>query len=434
LLAQVRGGPVDVVMLDYLAEITMSILRKQMDRDPGAGFARDFLHALAPALDDVVARGIQVVTNAGGINPLACARAVTDLLADAGHRGVKVGVVLGDDILGDLDALLAREPLSHLDTGAPLSEVRDRVLSANVYLGAEPIADALRRGAQIVITGRCVDPALVLGPLIAHFGWPADDLDRRAAGVVAGHAIECGAQVSGGNFAGGWPDVPDLARVGYPIAEVSADGRVVITKHPDTGGRVVAASVKEQLLYEIGDPSSYVTPDVCSDFTSIELTDRGDNRVALEGIVGKPPPERLKASLTYQDGWKNVVSLTFVWPHAIERAHATTQLLLERCRILGLHIEAHHTDLIGVSGAHGPMAPEPKHEPNEVLLRMAVRCRDRDSARRFAAEVSPLITGGVPGACNGNTSGRAAPSPIINCWPTLVPRDSVCPSVEIFES
>jgi hypothetical protein len=431
---QVRAGPIDVVMIDYLAEITMSILRRQQARDPQAGYARDFVPALEAVIDDVVARGIRVVTNAGGMNPRGCAQAVSDLLRRRGHTGVALGVVSGDDIMGRLDELMTRSPLRHLDTGAELASVRDRVLSANVYLGAQPIVDALRRGAQIVITGRSTDSALALGPLIHHHGWRADDYDRLAAGVVAGHVLECGAQASGGNFAAGWREVPALSRVGFPIAEVEADGSMVITKHPSLGGRVNAAVVKEQLLYEIGDPRAYLTPDVSVDFTSIALDDLGGDRVRLTNIRGAAPPSELKASISYHAGYKNVVALTLVWPHAVERARATEKLLLERAERLGLCIDEHHVDLIGVSGAHGPMAPALGAEPNEVLFRMAIRTSDVESARRFGAEVAPLITAGVPGACNGNMRGRPEPSPIIDFWPTLVACDAATPEVEIFES
>jgi hypothetical protein len=347
---------------------------------------------------------------------------------------VSIAVVVGDDVMDELDALLERDPLRHLDTGAPLSVVRERVLSANVYLGARPIADAIAAGAQIVITGRCTDSALALGPLSAHFDWRWDDWDRLAAGVVAGHVLECGAQASGGNFTGGWPDVPDLARVGYPIAEVSPTGEMIITKHPGLGGRVSAAGVKEQLLYEIGDPTGYATPDVVADFTSIALEDLGGDRVRLSGIRGAPAPDQLKLSISYHAGFKTVVALTLVWPHAIERARASAELLLARAKHLGLRIDAHHVDLIGVSGAQGPMAAPLAGEPNEVLLRVAIRTPDAESGRRFGGEIAPLITAGVPGACSGNLRGRPEPSPIVDFWPALAPRDIVSPRIEMLES
>jgi len=436
LLDQVRGGPVDVVMLDYLAEITMSILRVKKLRDPQGGYAGDFLKALKPALGDVVARGIRVVTNAGGMNPRACAEAVVKLARDAGHRGVRVGLVEGDDVADRLGALLAQGvSLANLDTGASFSTIRERVASANVYLGADPIAEALRAGAQIVVTGRCTDSALALGPLLAHFDWPADDWNRRAAGVVAGHVIECGGQASGGNFCGGWESVPDLANLGYPIAEVDASGDFVVTKHPGLGGLVTPAVVKEQLLYEIGDPRAYPTPDATADFTSFSLEDLGRDRVRISGVRGGPPPEHLQVSISYQDGWTNAVGLTFVWPHAVERARATEKLLLDRCRKLGIEIDEHHVDWIGVNAAHGAMAPPPPGgEPNEVLFRMAIRTRDRESAKRFGEEIAPLVLSGVPGACSGLLTGRPEPRAIVNFWPALVPRSAAHGSVEVLES
>jgi hypothetical protein len=432
LLDQVRGGPVDFVLLDYLAEITMSILRVKKLRDPTAGYAGDFLKALGPALGDVVDRGVRVVTNAGGMNPRACAEAVVALARKAGHTGLRVGLVEGDDVADQLGALADRGiPIANMDTGAAFSTIRERVLSANVYFGADPIAEALRAGAQIVVTGRCTDSALALGPLLFHYGWPADDWNRRAAGVVAGHVIECGGQASGGNFAGGWESVPDLANLGYPIAEVEASGDFVVTKHPGLGGLVSAPVVKEQLLYEIGDPRAYLTPDASVDFTSLRLTDEGKDRVRIAGVRGGPPPEQSKVSISYQDGFTNAVGMTFVWPHALERAKATERLLLERSAKRGIQIDAHHVDWIGVNGSHGPMAPAPREEPNEVLFRMAIRTRDRESAKRFGEEIAPMMLSGLPGAGSGLLTGRPEPRPIVNFWPALVPRDAATPRVEV---
>jgi len=438
LAEQVRGGPVDAVMLDYLAEVTMSILRRQLQRDPKAGWAKDFVVALEPVLALIVERGIRIVTNAGGMNPRACAEAVAACARKLGHRGLAVGVVAGDDLFERVDDLMAHgTSLAHLDTGQALAEVRPHVQSANAYLGAEPIARALRQGAGIVVTGRTTDSALALGPLLAHFGWRHDDWDKRAAGVVAGHLLECGAQVSGGNFAGGWPDVPRLEEVGFPIAEVEASGDFVLTKHASSGGMVTAASVKEQLLYEIGDPRAYLTPDTTADFTSIRLDDLGADRVRVSGVKGTPPPAQLKVSITVAGGFRTAALLTFVWPHAVERARAAEQLLLARCQRLGIELEAHHVDLIGISGAHGPMAPAlpAGTEPNEVLFRMAVRTRDKLHAERFAREVVPLLLAGPPGAAAGpGLGGRPEVQPIIDFWPALVPVSEVHPTVEIVES
>jgi hypothetical protein len=426
LLDQVREGPVDAVMLDYLAEVTMSILRRQKLRDQSAGWARDFLVALEPALPIVAERGIRVVTNAGGMNPVACGRAVAELARRQGLSGLRIGVVSGDDIFDRLDELAARGiDFRHMDSGQPLSAVRERVLSANAYLGAQPIAEALRAGAQIVVAGRTTDSALALGPLIAHYDWAANDWDRLAAGVVAGHVLECGGQASGGNFAGGWREVPRLEDLGYPIAEVADGGDFVLTKHPSLGGMVTPAVVKEQLLYEIGDPRAYLTPDVTADFTSLSLEELASDRVRIWGARGRPPPSELKLSLTVQGGFRTQAVLTFVWPDAAERARETVRILLARCKKRGIELEAHNVDMI----------PADAEQPSQLLLRIAVRTKDRPNAERFSRELAPMITSGMPGVASGPSfGGRPEPQPIVDFWPALVPAGVVQPVVEVMES
>src|SRR6267143_4248168 len=256
---QVEGGNIDYLMLDYLAEVTMSILQKQKERDPQMGYARDFIGAMESVLPAVVERGVKVIANAGGVNPTACAAAVKAAAEKSGAKGkLRIGVVTGDDLLGRLDQLMAAgHPLANMETGEPLSTVRDRVLSANAYLGSEPIVEALGKGANVVITGRSTDTALTMAPLRHEFGWGATDWDKLAAGIIAGHIIECGAQCSGGNCLYDWRSIPDLANVGYPLVEARADGTFVVTKHPGTGGRVSVPTISEQLVYEMGDPRAY---------------------------------------------------------------------------------------------------------------------------------------------------------------------------------
>ena len=285
---QVEGGPVDYLMLDYLAEVTMSILQKQKERDPSLGYARDFVGAIESVLPAISERGVKVVANAGGVNPPACAAAIRKLAERCSvSEKVKIAVVTGDDLLDRLDELIASgHTLSNMDTGEPLVSVRDKVLSANAYIGSTPIVEGLKRGANIVITGRSTDTALTMAPLRYEFGWSDTDWNKLAAGIIAGHIIECGAQCSGGNCLYDWRSIPDLANVGYPIADARPDGTFVITKHPRTGGRVSVPSVTEQLVYEMGDPREYITPDVIADFTSIHLRDAGENRVEVSGIVG----------------------------------------------------------------------------------------------------------------------------------------------------
>ncbi len=310
---QVDGGPIDYLMLDYLAEVTMSILQKQKERDPKMGYARDFVGAIDSVLDGIVQRGVRVIANAGGVNPHGCADAILALADQRGVRGkLSLGVVTGDDLLPRLDELMAAgHPLASMDTGEPLSLIRDRVLSANAYLGSEPINEALGREANVVITGRSTDTALTMAPLRYEFGWGAADWDRLAAGIVAGHIIECGAQCSGGNCLHEWRDIPDLANVGYPIVEASPDGTFAIVKHPGTGGRISVPSVTEQLVYEMGDPRAYITPDVVADFTTIRLAQEGENRVRVAGVRGGPPTDKLKVSIAYRAGFKAVGTLVY---------------------------------------------------------------------------------------------------------------------------
>ena len=282
---QVTGGPIDYLMMDYLAEVTMSILQKQKSRDPTLGYATDFLPLMERILPVLGARRIKVTANAGGVNPRACAEAVAEAARRLGLAGkLRIGVVTGDDLLGRLDGLLARgHALKNLDTGRSLHEVRDRVLSANAYLGAWPVAAALRQGADVVITGRVTDTGLTLAPLIHAFGWRPDAWDLLAAGTVAGHTIECGAQCSGGNCLVDWQKIPDLANVGYPIVEAHPDGTFEVAKHPGTGGRITVGGVTEQLVYEMGDPTQYITPDCIADFTTIRLEQAGQDRVRVSG-------------------------------------------------------------------------------------------------------------------------------------------------------
>jgi hypothetical protein len=286
---QVEGGPIDYLMLDYLAEVTMSIMQKQRSRDPLAGYAKDFVPLMKQILPACVARNIRVTANAGGVNVVGCAEAVKGVVNELGLSGkVKIGIVTGDDIMPRIDELLDKGiELRNMDTNEQLAKVRDRIQSANAYLGAWPMVEALNRGAQVVITGRATDTGLILAPLIHEFGWKADDWNRMAAGTIAGHIIECGAQCSGGNCQYDWRNIPNLADVGFPIVEAAPDGAFVVTKHENSGGCVTIQSVKEQLVYEMGDPHEYITPDCVADFTSIQLENAGANRVRVFGIKGR---------------------------------------------------------------------------------------------------------------------------------------------------
>jgi hypothetical protein len=428
---QVEGGPVDYLMLDYLAEVTMSILQKQKERDPRMGYARDFIGAMESVLPAVVDRGVRVVANAGGVNPVSCAHAVLDVARQRGATGkLQVGVVTGDDLLPRLDELIATgHPLANMETGEPLETVRDRVLSANAYIGSTPIVEALARGANVVVTGRSTDTALTMAPLRHEFGWAADDWDRLAAGIIAGHIIECGAQCSGGNCLYDWRNVPDLANVGYPIVEASADGTFVVTKHPGTGGRINVPSVSEQLVYEMGDPRSYITPDVVADFTSIRLAPDGEDRVRVFGITGRPATEKLKVSIAYRAGFKAVGSLVYAWPDALEKAQLADRVLRERLDNMRLHFDQLLTEYVGVSAAHGPLSVSTGEAP-EVQWRIGVRSSDRKAVERFTREIAPLVLNGPP-TVTGFAGGRPKVEEIVAYWPALVDKTVVLTKVEI---
>src|SRR5688572_15265534 len=329
---QVRGGPIDYLMMDYLAEVTMSIMQKQEGRDPRMGYARDFPQVMERILPDIAARGIRVTSNAGGVNPRGCADAVLDAARRLGLGGrIRVGLVTGDDILDRLDELIGRgHEMRDMDTGRPLSDIRDRVLSANAYIGMAPIVKALDGGAHVVVTGRVTDTGLTLGPLVHEFGWSPEHWDLIAAGTVAGHIIECGAQCSGGNLLRDWRSVKGMADPGFPIVEASADGTFVVTKHKGTGGVVSVPSVTEQLVYEMGDPHTYITPDGTADFTSIQLAAAGRDRVRVSGIRGGPRTPMLKVSIAYFYGYKAVGTLVYSWPDAFEKAREADRILRAR--------------------------------------------------------------------------------------------------------
>ena len=429
---QVEGGPVDYIMLDYLAEVTMSILQKQKARDPNMGYARDFVGAMESVFPAVATRGVKVIANAGGVNPDACAKAVAAAARAAGVAPqVRLGVVTGDDLLPRLDALLAAgHALKNMDTGEPLSAVRDRVLSANAYLGSGPIVDALARGANVVITGRSTDTALTMAPLRHEFGWGATDWDKLAAGIVAGHTIECGAQCSGGNCLYDWQHIPDLANVGYPIVEGAPDGTFVITKHPGTGGRIDVPGITEQLVYEMGDPRSYITPDVIADFTTIQLATAGEDRVRISGIRGRAPTDSLKVSIAYRAGFKAVGTLVYAWPDALAKAQVAGRVLRERLDHLGLRFDEVRTEFVGASATHGSLADPPARDLAEVQLRVGVRGDDRNAVERFTRELAPLVLNGPP-SVTGFAGGRPKVEDVVAYWPALIDKREVTPSVRV---
>ncbi len=429
----VREGPLDYLTLDYLAEVTMSIMQKLKRRDPQAGYATDFVQMVERVLPTCRERGIKIIANAGGVNPRACRAAVARVVKDLGIHGVRVGIIEGDDILSDLPELIrSGEPLRNLDSGEPLADYLPRVCSANVYLGAFSIVEALQQGADIVIAGRATDPSLVVAPLVHEFGWSAMDYDRLASATVAGHIVECGAQCTGGNFVN-WRDVPDMARIGYPIVEVQPDGSFVVTKHEHTGGLVTRETVTSQLVYEMGDPARYITPDCIADFTSIQIEPQGTNRVKISGVRGLPPTGTLKVSIAYQNGYKILGQLTIAGPDAVAKAELCAEIIFERAALDGAVFSPDQrlVELVGTNVCHAGIVPV-LVPPAEVLLRVGAKGPDPQKLDRLGMEIVPLVTSGPPGV-TGFAGGRPKASEIISYWPALISRDKVQTRVTVEE-
>ena len=423
----VEQGPIDYLTLDYLAEVTMSILQKQRQADPNLGYARDFPPLIARIASQIRKKHVRVIANAGGVNPLSCAHEVLRLAP-----GLKIAVVLGDDVFDRIDEFLTKGyEMRDLDTCQPLATIRDRILAANAYVGAFPIAEALDTGADVVITGRCADPSLALGPMIHRFAWGREDWDKLAAGTIAGHVIECGTQSTGGNCQVDWPNLPDPANIGYPIVEMHADGTFIVTKHPGTGGRVHSDIVKEQLLYELGDPENYMNPDCIADFTSIAVADIGPDHVKISGARGRPRPATIKLSIAYANGWKAIATLVYSWPQAIEKARSADAIVRRRVADLGLCFDEIYSEFFGVNAVLGPAAPRVE-DPPEVQLRVGVRGQDRKAVDRFTREMIPLVLSGPPGG-TGYGEGRPKVREVVSYWGALVPQDEIRTRVEVVE-
>ena len=428
-------GPLalDYVSIDFLAEVTMSILRKQKARDPSAGYARDFVSQIEPLLEQILLRRIRVITNAGGVNPEACAQA---LAAVARAKGLKlrIAVVEGDDLAPRMAELMAAgADFRNLETGAPFLPHAGRVLAANAYFGAMPVAEALRLDPHIVICGRVTDTGITLGPLIHEFGWGPADWHQLAAGIVAGHIIECGAQATGGNFTD-WPKVPSFIDLGFPVVECQADGSFTVTKHPGSGGLVSCQTVREQLLYEMGEPRGYLTPDVVADFSTVRLEPDGPDRVRVSGIQGRPPTELLKVSIAYADGFKASGALIVSGPDARAKADLFAEVFWRR---LGAELDRaqlprlEHTcsERVGDDATHRGLTPA--HRASEILLRLSARSERREGLELFRKLLPSMILSGPAGVAV--TGGAPALSDVVSYWPALMPRSLAPPLVRLFE-
>ncbi len=425
-------GQLDYLTLEYLAELTMSILAVQKAKDASAGFATDFIDVLTRLTPTLKAQPrLKIVTNAGGMNPKACAIQAKRVLAAAGLLEKKVAVVGGDDLLPRLDELFASgHQLNHLDNGSSLSAIRDKVVSANAYLGAKPIADALERGADIVITGRVADASLTVGPAVHEFGWNFDaaHLDRIAASTVAGHLIECGAQATGGLWINA-DESTHLENVGYPIAEMLADGTFTISKPDGTGGAVNIETVAEQLLYEVADPARYFTPDVTADFTTVKLSQLKPDVVSVTGGTANGITDTYKVSVAYRDGFMSAGTLVIAGPNAATKAHRSGAILLEKLKQAGFTYAESRVEALG-AGDCVPGIVTATFNPPEVVLRVAVRDPRKAAVERFTKEFAPLVTSGFPGT-TGYTVGRPPVREVFAYWPALIAKSAVVPIVEV---
>lgn len=430
---QVTKGDIDYLVMDYLAEVTMSILQKQKNKNPKYGYARDIPNLMERILPVCKEKGIKVITNGGGVNPEGCAEAILDVAKNLNIKNVKIVIVTGDNIKDRLDEIIEKgEELKNMESGESILTVKDKLLSANVYLGAAPIVEALQKGADIVITGRTTDTGLTLAPMIYEFNWSMENYDLMSAGTVAGHILECGGQASGGNFMGDWKSI-ELANIGFPIAEAYPNGEIVITKHELLQGQVSYETVAEQLVYEIGDPKNYITPDCVADFSSIKLEDLGENRVKVFGIKGEPATETYKVSCSYDDGYSASASLTYSWPEALTKAKAADKILRKRLDKLGLVFDEIYTEFLGYNACHGPLATLLNEDDiNEVILRVSVRSHNFNSVNRFGQEIAPLILTGPP-SVTGFAGGRPKPKDVVAYWPALVKKEFIKPVVKILE-
>lgn len=431
---QVTKGDIDYLVMDYLAEVTMSILQKQKNRNPNLGYARDLPELMKKILPICVDKKIKVITNGGGVNPVACADAILKIAVELNIDKLDIAVVLGDDIKDRVDEIIdSGAELNNMETREPIEIIKDKILSANVYFGAAPIVEALEKGADIVITGRTTDTGLTLAPMIYEFGWKSDDYDLLSAGTIAGHILECGAQSTGGNFLGDWQSIKNMAEIGFPIAEAFPNGEVIITKHNNTGGKVSFETIAEQLVYEIGNPKEYITPDCVADFSSVKLEEVGKNRVKMFDVKGNKETEFYKVSCSYSDGYSTVGTLTYSWPQALTKAKAADKILRKRLKNLGLEFDEIRSEYIGYNGTHGTLARKIDEDLiNEIVLRFAVRSSDRDTIKRFGQEIAPLILTGPP-SVTGFAGGRPKPNEVVAYWPALIPKKLVQPKVKILE-
>jgi hypothetical protein len=430
-LNMAKYGDVQYICFDTLAELTMAILQKDRLKDPKAGYTKDITVTMETLLPYVKEKGIKLITNAGGINPEGAREEVFRVAKKLGITGIKVGIATGDNIYPYLNDWEQQGiDLSNYSTGEPYDNIKNKVLFASAYLGAMPIVEALRQGADIVVTGRTTDTAQFLAPLIYELGWKEDDWDKLAQGILLGHLMECSGQASGGNFSGDWWNIPDMENIGYLIAEVSEDGSAIMTKPENTGGRVSVDTLKEQFLYEIHDPSNYITPDVVADFSDVRFIQEGENRVRVTGVKGRPAPKTLKAIIGYENGYMGQGLIGYSWPDAMAKARKADEIIRKQIQLYGIEVEDILTEYVGYNSIHGPLAkPIDEDSINEIYLRVAVRTKTKEMANRFGRLFPPLALNGPPFV--GGLSGMFSVRQLLGLWSVFLPRERIEANIQV---
>ena len=430
----VKNGNLDYLACDYLAELTMSILQKQKNKNPEYGYAKDFVDLFSEIVEDCNRDNIKILANAGGVNVKSLVDKLTNIVKNKNIKGYKIGFVEGDNLKDDLEKyMLEGYEFLNMDNGEKLETIKDKILNANVYFGHEPIVEALEKDADIVVTGRAADSTLFMSPLMHEFKWSEEDYDNIARCIAVGHLLECGGQASGGNYQYGWRDVQNMDSLGFPIAEVSKD-HIYITKTKTSGGLITEQSLKEQFLYEIHDPSKYITPDVIADFSNAEIKEVEKDFVEVKNIKGNNRPELLKLSIGYNAGYKVETYLNFAWPDAYEKAKLASEIIMKKMERKNLKTDDIRIDFVGLNALHlnvANMDPDLVENMNEVLLRIAIRTKTKEEAYKLIPEISPLQLNGPPGA--SFFGGRAKVQNVIGLWPTLIPREMVKLKTNVIE-
>ena len=422
---QLEGGEVDYISSDFLAEVTMSILRKQQLKNADMGYVNDFVDQIVDVAELMKAKKVRMLTNAGGINPLACARKI---LSELNKKGVdfKIALVLGDNIIERIDEFYPDKTMfTDMETGDDFTLIKDHIQSANVYLGVPPLLKALESGADLVLAGRVTDTSITMAPFIYELGWKLDDWNKLAAGLVAGHIIECGAQASGGNFTD-WKKVEKWDNMGYPIVEMNRDGSFEVYKHPNTGGLISRDTIREQLVYEMGDPKHYISPDVVADFSQLELKEVAPNRVSVKNAKGHPSTHFLKVSMAYEDGYKAVSSIVISGGRVLNKAREFEKIFWQR---LNMKYKKTNTEYVGYNSCHQDLVED--IDPNEILLRFSVYDDDLEKIKAFSISIAPLILSGPPGVAV--IGGRARAQQVMTYWPTLIPKTLIQTTVHVLD-